>query len=97
MTQQEEKIVKGFLDARGRVKQMPSKYHKRLMVLEYLWGKFEPDRRYTEAEVGEVLLNWHTFGDVCLLRRELYEAGYLDREKDCSAYWRNAEPPAREE
>jgi hypothetical protein len=83
--------IQPFLDAEGRLSSWPSsKRGKGLqeMALEYLADKFEPERRYTEREVNELLNAHHTFGDPALLRRELIERGYLQRKKDGTQYWR---------
>ncbi|MGN0971540.1 MAG: DUF2087 domain-containing protein, partial [Aristaeellaceae bacterium] len=60
-------MLRGFLDAEGRVTQFPARRKKQLAVLQYLAGKFAPGRVYTEREVNEVLLGWHTFGDPATL------------------------------
>jgi hypothetical protein len=57
-------------------------------VLEWLADAFECDVQYTEREVNERLDRRHTFQDRALLRRELFENGFLDRTRDGSAYWR---------
>lgn len=80
-----------FLDSAGRVTQLPSKQKKKLAVLEYLAEKFELGNTYSERQVNEVCNRWHTFGDCFILRRELVDNGYLDRERDGSKYWRVAE------
>jgi len=83
---QPDKQLTPFLDETGRLKQYPAKRVKQLMALAYLAGKFEPDRSYTEAEVNELLNEWHTFGDWALLRRDLVDSGYLERDKWGKAY-----------
>jgi len=80
--------VMKFLDSENRVKNYPSKRKKKIHVLGYLIEKFQENREYTEQEVNEVLGKYHTFNDVCFLRRELVEIGYLNRTRDCSKYWR---------
>lgn len=80
-------IIKNFLDESGVVKSWPSKRSKKEKVLEYLSTKFEKDKIYTEKKINEILNRWHTFNDSPLLRRELYEYKFLDRERDCSKYW----------
>jgi hypothetical protein len=79
-----------YLDINGRVKAWPSKRHraKQRLVLEYLALKFDPTVTYTEKEVNALLRQYHCFNDPALLRRELLEAGWLDRERNGSAYWR---------
>lgn len=81
--------VMKFLDSKGRVKNYPSKRKKKICVLGYLIEKFQENRDYTEQEVNEVIGKYHTFNDVCYLRRELVVIGYLNRKRDCSKYWRS--------
>lgn len=80
--------ISPFLDEQGRVTVLPQKQIKRAAVLEYLAQKFEPDRDYTEKEVNEICLAWHTFNDYFLVRRSLIEARLLSREPDGSRYWK---------
>jgi hypothetical protein len=80
-------IIKNFINEDGIVKSWPSKRSKKEAVLEYLAAKFEKDKIYAEKEVNDLLNKWHTFNDAPLLRRELYDLKYLDRERDCSKYW----------
>ena len=83
-----------FLDAEGRIVSLPKKRPLRAAVLGYLAGKFEVGRDYTEREVTAIVDRWHTFGDLCLLRREMIEAGVMRRVRDVSRYWREQEPDA---
>ena len=85
--------LRGFLDGEGRVTQFPARRKKRLAALQYLAGKFAPGRVYTEREVNEVLLFWHTFRDPATLRRELYNKRLLERTQDGAQYWRETEIP----
>ena len=78
-----------FLDGDGRVKQLPVPNRTKIPVLEYLAGKFEPGRTYTEKEVNAILSAWHTFGDYYILRRLLIDHGMLERVPDGSRYWVN--------
>lgn len=77
-----------FIDSQGRITTWPAKQAKRALVLQYLITKFDFDRTYSEAEVNTVLKQWHTFEDWSLLRRELYDAGYVDRTRDGTVYQR---------
>jgi len=77
-----------FLDEEGKIKQLPQKHNARYAVLEYLAGRFEPDRIYSEPEVNVICENWHTFGDYFLLRRELVESGLICRTPNGALYWR---------
>lgn len=92
MTEAMQKAIAPFLDADGKIAQMPQKQAKRLLVLTYLASKFEAGRDYREKEVNALCDAWHTFGDYFLLRRELVDSGLLCREADGSRYWKNEEP-----
>ncbi len=71
----------------GRLTQIPAQRKKRLIILEKLVQRFEPERRYTEREVNYLLLDFHE--DVATLRRELIVNGLMERERD--VYWRAAD------
>ncbi|BAU41635.1 MULTISPECIES: DUF2087 domain-containing protein [Cyanophyceae] len=79
-----------YLDDQGRVTRWPSKRNRarvQTLVLWYLAEKFAAGRTYTEREVNQLLNEHHTFCDPALLRRELFEHGLLQRERNGSAYW----------
>lgn len=80
--------LRNFLDSVGRVKVYPSKRKNQALVVEYLATKFEPGKLYTEKQVNELLMAWHVFEDWALLRRELFDLGFLDRSPDGASYWR---------
>lgn len=77
-----------FLDEQGRVTVLPQKKAKRAAVLAYLAEKFECGRDYTEKEINEICLAWHTFNDYFLVRRCLVEERLLLREPNGSRYWK---------
>jgi hypothetical protein len=79
--------LRPFVDDEGRLKQWPTKQKTQRMALALLAARFEPGRVYNERQVNELLLGWHTFGDWALLRRLLFDWGYMDRERDGSRYW----------
>lgn len=81
-------LLKAFYDDEGRVKQWPAARKLQLLILPDLADKFTLGTLYTERQVNALLDDWHTFKDAALLRRELFEAGYFNREKDGSCYWR---------
>ena len=72
----------------GSAKVDPQRILQRLLVLAYLAERFEPGREYAEREVNAILQQAHTFGDWALLRRELFDFGFVDREPDGSRYRR---------
>ncbi len=78
-----------FLDEEGKLKRFPSKQSVRALVYEYLAGKFECGRDYTEKEVNGILTSWHTFDDYFVLRRGLIDSGWMQRLPNGSKYWKN--------
>lgn len=90
-------ILRNFLDANGKLTAFPAKRKMKVYCLFYLAGKFEAGREYTEREVNELLLSWHTFADPATLRRELYDYGFLDRSRDGKGYRLARKQPAPEE
>lgn len=77
-----------FLDDEGRIKAWPAKKAKKLAVLIYLSEKFEVGRTYTEKEINEVIEQWHTFGDLFILRRGMIDEKLLSRTPNGASYWR---------
>jgi hypothetical protein len=80
----ETKVIAGYLDDAGRLTAIPASRAKRLILLKWLVGQFEPDRRYREAEVNDLIQRRHW--DCATLRRELIGAGLMARE--AGVYWR---------
>lgn len=83
-----KKDISRFLDDSGKLRVWPSKQSDKEIAVEFLAGKFNKDTSYHEREVNEILKAWHTFSDWPLLRRELYERGYLSRDKSGTDYLR---------
>lgn len=98
MTAEEIKtVLRGFLDAEGRLTAFPAKRKKKLYALLYLAAFIEPDKRYTEREINELLCLHTAFRDPATLRRELYDNCFLGRERDGSAYWLEQPAPSAEQ
>ena len=85
-----------LFDDRGRLQRWPIKYSTQRLLLWGLWMCFDGKRRYTEREVNEVLNAHHTFGDHCILRRELINMRLLMRKPDGSEYRKVAARPDAE-
>lgn len=68
----------------GKLTQIPAVHSKRLVVLDWLAGLFEPGRAYPETEVNDVLGTVHP--DFAALRRYLVDAEFLHRRD--GFYWR---------
>lgn len=81
-----KEILRNFLDNEDKLTAFPAKRKMKIYALMYLSEKFEHGREYSEREINEILLNWHTFADPATLRRELYDYRFLDRSIDGSVY-----------
>jgi ADP-ribose pyrophosphatase YjhB (NUDIX family) len=68
----------------GRITALPSSRAKLRLLLGHVARVFEPGLRYAEAEVNAMLRPWHP--DHAMLRRYLYDEGFLDRAQ--GEYWR---------
>ena len=79
-------ILKNFLDGDGKLTAFPAKRKMKLYTLLYLAQKIEADMDYSEREINDILLDWHTFADPATLRRELYDYNFLDRSRDGKVY-----------
>lgn len=77
-----------FLDENNIVTIWPKKQQNKELVVAYLATKFEFDKSYHESEINEILKSWHSFSDWPLLRRELFERGYFDRNRNGTNYRR---------
>jgi DNA-binding HxlR family transcriptional regulator len=73
--------------ADGRLTSIPTQRKRLIYVLEELVRAFEYGRTYTEAEVNEILGDFHE--DVATLRRELIGYRLLARER--GIYWRTGD------
>ncbi len=67
----------------GRLKQIPTQRKKRDVILRHLATYFEPDRRYTEGEVNDIIGAFHE--DYATLRRELIGGRWMARDHEI--YW----------
>lgn len=85
--------LKNYLDNQGRLKIYPSKKKYKILALIFLASKFEKGVIYSEKEINEILDNAHVFNDRCLIRRELFNKGFLGRLNDCSKYWLEEKQP----
>ncbi len=86
----EQKVLRTFFSADGRLKDLPSQPKKQWLVIRQIASKFEPDTQYTEPQVNEILRALHA--DFASLRRALIDFHFLER-KD-GLYWRSPNEPA---
>lgn len=82
----ERKVLSAFVDRDGRIVSFPAQEKKFLVLLNHVLGAFEPDTRYTEKQVNEILVRFNA--DTASLRRGLIEHHLMQRESGGSAYWR---------
>lgn len=80
----EERTVRNYLTPDGRLKAFPSTRKKRRPILAWLARQFEEDRKYSEAEVNELIERRHH--DRETFRRELVGHQMLARKN--GVYWR---------
>ena len=79
-------ILRNFLDTDGKLTAFPAKRKTKLYALLYLAQKIPADTDFSEREINDILLTWHTFADPATLRRELYDYRFLDRSRDGKVY-----------
>ena len=79
----EQKVLQTFLED-DRIKELPSRHKKRLVVLKWLANQFEVGARYSEPEISGRLEHYNP--DYASLRRYLIDYGLMEREK--GVYWR---------
>ncbi len=82
-TADQAQVLRNYL-VDGRLTHIPAARSKRLVVLDFLAGQFEPGRVYPEAEVNYTLGRFHV--DYAVLRRYLVEEELLERRE--GFYWR---------
>ena len=80
------KVLTSCLEPDGTIKRLPSQPSQLRVILNYLVQAFTPGVDYTEKEVNTIIRRFHV--DVSGLRRDLVDAGLLNRERDGSRYWR---------
>jgi hypothetical protein len=69
----------------GRIRALPAKRTRRLLLLDRVAQAFEPGRRYPEPVVDDILKA--VFDDHCALRRYLVDEQFLSRTA-AGTYWR---------
>jgi len=74
----ERKVLDNFVDG-DRLIEIPVSYKKRLVILKWLIGFFEPGISYAESQVNAILKLHHQ--DCATLRREMIGCGMLTRDK----------------
>lgn len=86
LNEKSRKVLVTCLNPDGTIRTLPPQPSKLKVILAYLVQVFTPGVNYTEKEVNAIIRRFHM--DVSGLRRDLVDAGLLDRERDGSRYWR---------
>ena len=84
LAREQQAVLRAFVDDDGRLRRIPARRAKRLVVLDRIVQVFEVGERYPELEVNALLRAFHD--DVAALRRYLVDEGFLSREQ--GVYWR---------
>lgn len=82
-----QKKLDHYYDPDGRLIQYPSKRPMRILALIKIAEQIDASRKYTEKEINEIIRLAIAFHDIELIRREMYECGFLGRLRDGSEYW----------
>lgn len=69
----------------GQLDKFPSKEKRKLIVLQNIIQHFERNKVYTEQEMNTILKP--IYSDFANIRRYLIEYGFMERNKDGTAYW----------
>ncbi len=78
------KVLGDFLLSDGSLKSIPAQRKKLEAVLQHIALEFQPDVRYTEKQINEILSRYHA--DTATLRRELI--GYRILARAGGEYWK---------
>jgi hypothetical protein len=79
-----DRVLRSFM-RNGRLTRIPTTHSKRMVVLDFLAGLFEPGQAYPEPAVNEKLAAYHP--DVAALRRYLVDEDFMHRRD--GFYWRS--------
>ena len=90
-TELERRTLKTFF-VNGRLKEIPTRRSRLLIVLRHLAKQFRVGEFYTEPQVNEILRNFHE--DVAALRRYMVDNGIMARKS--GRYWRMDDTPVTE-
>nr|WP_295887849.1 DUF2087 domain-containing protein [uncultured Devosia sp.] len=87
-----EKVLRHFNDA-GTMIRWPSKTNHQTLCLWVIWSRIPADRRFSEREINQFIIEGHSFGDHALLRRSMIDAHMLTRTPDGRLYRRIEKKP----
>lgn len=79
--------IKSYYDDENKLTQYPSKRPMRIIALINIADKIDASSEYTEKQINEIIKSSIAFGDIELIRRELFQYKFIGRLKDGSKYW----------
>jgi hypothetical protein len=77
-------VLETFVTPNGRLRAIPARHKKRLVILLWLVEDFQPGRRYDESEINRIIGRRHP--DFATLRRHLVDEELMQRSS--GVYWR---------
>jgi hypothetical protein len=83
----EVKTLRAYISPDGTLKAIPTQHKKLMVILSHLVKNFEPEVKYPETQVNQVLRRFHE--DTAALRRYMVDNKLLSREK--GIYWKTEE------
>jgi hypothetical protein len=81
----DRKVLRDILLPDGRLKVIPAQRKKREVILRHILNEFQPEVRYSEQQVNEILSRFHD--DTATLRREMITYKLMKRAE--GEYWRS--------
>jgi len=82
----DRKVLNTYMSPDGRLLAFPVQQKKEEAILRYIVRAFEPDRRYSEKQVNDILSRFNE--DTARLRRSLVDFGLMQRQGGGGDYWR---------
>jgi predicted transcriptional regulator len=83
----DRKVINTYFDEEGHLKAFPTQQKKLEAVLRYVVQAFEPEVRYSEKQVNDILGRFNE--DTAGLRRDLVDFGLMQRQTGGREYWRS--------
>lgn len=78
MAAEQLQVIRNFITADGKLKQIPAQRKKKLIVLEHMVRGLERGRKYQEKEINEYIKTFHE--DFATIRREFVMNHFMYRE-----------------
>lgn len=76
---EKENIIRHFIGKDGRLKTIPAKFKKKLILLEHMLTGLEENIVYEEREINAHIQSFHD--DFATIRRAWVETGFMERKE----------------